>query len=104
MEVGVERIHDGQACAWAEAVWATLHVIQTLGYEVAFMFAAAQWISSWHWQCQDVANNGNHCVSFCCFLLLLLLILLFLLLVKQWHRHNYKLAPPSLPFMFRETN
>jgi len=32
----------------------TLHVIQTLGYEVAFMFAAAQWISSWHWQCQDV--------------------------------------------------
>jgi len=31
-----------------------LHVIQTLGCEVAFMFAAAQWISSWHWQCQDV--------------------------------------------------
>lgn len=61
----------GMACSWAEAVWATLHVIQTLGYEVAFMFAAAQWISSWHWQCQDVANNGNHCVSFCCCLLLL---------------------------------
>lgn len=36
-----------------------LHVIQTLGYEVAFMFAAAQWISSWHWQYQDVANNGS---------------------------------------------
>lgn len=55
--VGVVCIHDGQACAWAGTVWATLHVIQTLGYEVAFMFAAVHWISSWHWQCQDVANN-----------------------------------------------